>query len=1130
MAAGGLTLVHSQRAEDLRELLLRHCIQHPLPLLRKETILVQSNGVAEWLKIGFAEKGIAAGLEFLLPAQFLWRAYRGVLGRSAVPESSPLDKERLRWHLFRLLEHLPGAVYAPLRQFLREDLQGRRRFQLAERIADLYDQYQVYRADWLLAWEEGRDTLPGLDGREGRLLPVEQRWQAQLWRTVRADLRELEPYGSSRAEIHRQFLDALRGGAFPQVLPPRLLVFGISSLPQQTLMALAELAKHLPVLILVQDPSSYYWGDIVSGYDLLRTEARGRKQARPQGDPTALPEHGHPLLAAWGRTGRDYLAALESAATERDQAYASQRIELFTPGETRTLLQQLQDDILHLRPSSESREIWPAVDLARDYSLRFHVAHGPLRELEILQDQILEALRLDENLRPRDILIMLPTLEGYAAHIDAVFGRYPTSDPRSLSYRLVDAPVLQENPLLRALDVLLALPQSRFPASMLWDLLDIPALRRRFGIRAEDLPLLQSWLQQAGARWGLSSGQRQELGLVREESASHTWVFALQRLLLGYAVGNGAASWEIEPSYLPLDGGVRLMPFIQLLQFLAQWQKRLRGVRSAAAWRGLLGQLLEDFFLTQDDGEEAIVLMLREALQQWSEECEAATPREALSLDIVAQAWRGAIEIQTRQSAAFFSGGLTFATLMPMRAIPFRHIYLLGLNEKDYPRRQIAPEFDLLRSDYRPGDRSRREDDRYLFLEALLSARDSLQIFWSGRSPRDDSEEPPSVLVAQLRDHLSRVWGGEQDGRVLRGEAFLAALTTKYPLQAFSRQYAAAGGAHFTYAREWWSRSTDAALPLAEAAISAADPPVLSLLDLANFGKNPARYFLQQGLDIHFPKGEQVLAEDLEPFALDGLQSWRLGDERIAAAQSEISADPELALQAQAQCQLRRGEFPAGDWGQLLSEELQAGLEQPLAQMLLLRQQYPEEMTLLALDLSWKEGQLWGEIGGLRRNAAGEHALLHWSASKLGSSKDPRLEMIWPYWIEHLAVQALGYPARSYLLGRDHLHILGGLEKEAAEAYLRSLCNTAWAGRQVPIPLLLSPLAVWQEDEETENGEGLHKTYGKLQDKDLYLQRVWPDFATLLAERRGEMRALREDFVLPLQDALRRGQEEGGQP
>jgi exodeoxyribonuclease V gamma subunit len=52
-------------------------------------------------------------------------------------------------------------------------------------------------------------------------------------------------------------------------------------------------------------------------------------------------------------------------------------------------------------------------------------------------------------------------------------------------------------------------------------------------------------------------------------------------------------------------------------------------------------------------------------------------------------------------------------------------------------------------SDYRPGDRSRREDDRYLLLEALLSARDQLYISWVGRSIRDNSERPASVLIGQ---------------------------------------------------------------------------------------------------------------------------------------------------------------------------------------------------------------------------------------------------------------------------------------------------------------------------------------------------------------------------------------------
>jgi exodeoxyribonuclease V gamma subunit len=75
-------------------------------------------------------------------------------------------------------------------------------------------------------------------------------------------------------------------------------------------------------------------------------------------------------------------------------------------------------------------------------------------------------------------------------------------------------------------------------------------------------------------------------------------------------------------------------------------------------------------------------------------------------------------------SQRFFAGAVTFATLMPMRAIPFRHVCLLGLNDGDYPRTRVPMDFDLMGRDYRPGDRSRREDDRYLFLEALLSARE----------------------------------------------------------------------------------------------------------------------------------------------------------------------------------------------------------------------------------------------------------------------------------------------------------------------------------------------------------------------------------------------------------------------
>jgi len=1116
MLAPGLSLVHSQRAEDLRQLLCAWCERRPLPPLATETILVQSNGIAEWLKLGFAEQGIAAGLEFLLPAQFLWRAYRAVLGTDAVPETSPFDKERLRWRIFRLLDELSAPEYAPLQRYLARDADGRRRFQLAQRIADLFDQYQVYRADWLSAWEAGRNLLPGLDG-QARPVPAEQLWQPRLWRALRADLEKTATPGVSRGEIHQQFLARLPSAELGG-LPQRLLVFGISSLPQQTLQALAALARRMPVLFLVLDPSLYYWGDIVSGYDLLRRAARGRKPGRHSAsEAPSVAEHGHPLLAAWGKTGRDYLAALEISASELG---GEERVELFSPGPQQTLLQQLQDDILQLRPTSESRALWPPVRVDGDDSLRFHVAHGPLRELEVLQDQILEALRRDASLHPRDILIMVPEMETFAPRIAAIFGRYSAPDPRALPYRIVDTAGQSETAFLRILAQLLALPQSRLPASMLWDLLDLPALRRRFRIAEEDLPLLRSTLQSAGARWGLDADQRRDLG-VGEETA-HTWLFALQRLFLGYALGGEADCWGIEAAYLPLEEGERLAPFLELLQSLATWQQRLQRPLPPAQWRHQLENLLNSFFLPVDASDEAALVAAREALQEWMEECEAAQLTTPLSIEIVAPAWQDKMQGALAQAGGFFSGGLTFATLMPMRAIPFRHIYLLGMNEKDYPRRQLQPEFDLLRGDYRPGDRSRREDDRYLFLEALLSARERLHIYWSGRNPRTDAEEPPSVLVAQLRDHLARVWCAESSAGTLRGPAFLHALTQQHPLQPFSARYLA--GEARSYAREWWQPSN----PFPAASAITAEPlHSWRLSDLQALGKNPARYFLQQGLGLYPALAGEDLAEDLEPFALDGLQQWQLRQELIEAAQRSPE-DVERARQQiedYSRRQRRRGDLPAAAFGDLLAEQLQQDLQAPLARYAALCSRFTEALPSHGLRLSIAACAVEGEISGLRQDTSGSLILPRWSASHLKKDSNQRLDKIWPYWIEHLALHADGVVLHSHLLDQTNHFCLAPLTQDQAERQLQQIISAAGRGRLQPLPFLLSlPGKVFDTGGRVD-ADRLRAAYPALAQHDWYLRRVWPDADALLAVGLDAIDECYQTLALPLVECLTQWKE-----
>jgi len=186
MLQPGFAVIHSNELETLRDLLVSWMKENPLSPLESEDILVQSNGIAQWLKMALAETGdkgmgIAAGLRVELPNQFIWRLYRAVLGNE-VPVSLPYDKPNLRWRLLRMLPTLgSNSDFEPITRYLADDHDGRKTWHLAERLADLFDQYQVYRADWLNAWSNNNDVLPHTEKQPGgRVVPTDQLWQPAL--------------------------------------------------------------------------------------------------------------------------------------------------------------------------------------------------------------------------------------------------------------------------------------------------------------------------------------------------------------------------------------------------------------------------------------------------------------------------------------------------------------------------------------------------------------------------------------------------------------------------------------------------------------------------------------------------------------------------------------------------------------------------------------------------------------------------------------------------------------------------------------------------------------------------------------------------------------------------------------
>ncbi|WP_107851736.1 exodeoxyribonuclease V subunit gamma [Oceanimonas marisflavi] len=1113
----GLMVVHGNHLEALRELAVTWMRSHPLAPLENEVILVQSNGIAQWLKLALAEHrsgGIAAAVQVELPARFLWQSYRAVLGSHSIPRLSPLDKAPLTWRLMRLLPELVSdPVFAPLERFLQNDGDGRKRYQLAERLADLFDQYQVYRADWLAAWAAGRDVI--IHGRRGEQ-PLEDvaRWQPALWRALLHDVGEQELAGS-RAGVHPRFVEHLRTcDGRPAGLPRRVVVFGISSLPAQTLEALSAMARFSQVLLCVHNPCQHHWGDIVPDQDLLRHQYRrhARKAGQAPGlSDTELHQHAHPLLAAWGKQGRDYINLLDSlddpdSYRQRFDAIGS-RIDLFDDGDTQHLLGQLQDDILNLRPPAESREHWPP--LAREQlSIEFHIGHSAQREVEILHDQLLARFSGDDTLRPRDIIVMVPDINVYAPHIQAVFGQYERDDDRFIPFTLADQGSRGSEPLLIALEHLLRLPESRLPVSEVLDLLDVAALRRRFGIKETDLPVLRRWIEGAGVRWGLDARRRAGLGLP-EALEQNTWRFGLRRMLLGYAVGAGDAWAGIEPydEIGGLDAAI-IGPLVSLLDAIDALHDALTEAVPAADWTVRLHGLLMDFFTPDTEREQALMAGLTDALEQWQALCAGVDLGEPLPLTVVREAWLGAVD-QGRLSQRFLAGAVNFCTLMPMRAIPFRRVCLLGMNDGDYPRSVTPLDFDLMAGDYRPGDRSRREDDRYLMLEALLSAREGLYISWAGRSIRDNSERPPSVLVGQLRDHLSG-WQLEDGGELL------AAITTEHPLQPFSRRYFTGESGLASYAREWVQ---------AEQEPMSADTPLVpwqpdgpvTLEQLQQFLRQPVATFFARRLKVVLD--ESVATEqDEEPFALNGLERYVIKRELLDAAAGAEDVN-EAVLRAATRLQ-GQGRLPLAGFGERLRAEVQGALPEQLSGYHALCQAWPERLTS-PLPLSLVHGglQLEGWLGGLRRS--GKHlALIELQPGDLASKKSLRWHRLLRPFVAQVVACACGIELSLYVVGEDIILHGEPLAQPDAQHIVQGWLDALQAGMTAPLPVAIKTAMAWldKKDEAAAckiyDGDDYH-SQGERSESGA-LARQFPDFNALNAD--GTFAAWSERLYRPLLD------------
>lgn len=1031
MPGVSFVLHRSNALESLADRLAEVVAQPVGPPCQPELLVVQSRGMERWVSQHLARRlGVCANARFLFPRNLVEQVLGQVLGdaRESPDVGQPFSRESLTWGVAALLpELLPTPAFAPLSTYLEGDEGGVRRLQLARRIGDLFDQYVVYRPELVGAWERGEDDD----------------WQAVLWRA-------LVGRGSGRhlADRAGECLARLAQGEVDLGdLPGRVTLFGISTLPPLFLRVLGGVSAHLDVHLLQLSPCQEYWAD-------LRVED-ARQDLSPPGTTDApvtdaLVTDANPLLASLGKLGRDFqtvLTDLDDEVGYQEPPGNLYRDPLDRPGAP-TVLARLQSDILHQRRrSARGGAVEPEPVAPTDDSLTVHSCHGPMREAEVLRDQLLAFFDADPTLESRHVLVMTPDIETYAPYLDAALGATAT-----IPYSIADRSLRREHPVVEGFCAVLDVLGSRFGASAVVDLLGHAAVRERFGLAQQDVDAARQWIADASICWGVDDQHRQELGL--PPYGENTWRFGLDRLLLAHAMPPDGRTLFANTLPCGAAAGERvggLGPLADLCETLFDLRTRLAAPRSVTAWRDMLAEVLDR--TVSAEAEPLQHQLVREGLQRLADQARAAGFDDPVSLDAIGDELGSGFD-EAAGSAGFLTGGVTVCELLPMRSIPFRVIALVGMNDDAFPRKQRRLGFDRMGHRPLPGDRSPRDDDRYQVLECLLAARERLIVTYVGQSNRDNSPLPPSVVVSEVLDTLA------ESCRFADGDDPRERFVLCHPLQPFSPRYfdpdddarlfsfdeaQGLGAARLLAVRE-------PPAPFVTRLALSEPPDELSLDMLLRFFDHPARALLSGPLGLVLG-GEVTQLQDREPMGLDGLARWKVGARLLDEALGHgDSAELYPALRAD-------GVLPLGWPGRLAFEALlpgvgalREGLEEWLTQ---------PELPALRVDVALGRTRLTGWLRGLRTGAQ-----LRYRYGRL------RAKDLVAAWIHHLALCAMGpraegpggLPNTTVLVsqaakkaGQADLQQLVPTPAPDARDHLASLVRLYEAGQRIPLRIFPEP-------------------------------------------------------------------------
>ena len=1061
----------SNHYEHLRAALLTQIALPCANPLQAQQVIVPSAALQRDLTLKGAERhGIFANVQFGFLAQWLWRQIACFV---PVSDDSPFAAPALTWRIFEALSDPALVQEHPRLQSWLVQADDVMRFEFAQRTAALFETYTTYRPQWLERWLQQQPA--GLQD-PSPAVRADEAWQAHLWRHI--DARLQLPTHDPMADFLKALSTLSPAQAIEQGLAVSAHLFCLPAIAPVHLGLLQAIGRVSELHLYVLNPCEEFWFDLVDSRRLTWLKARNRHGGR---------EAGHPLLTTWGQQTQSHLGLLFDQLGDHTTEHGH-----FEPPAGMSLLAQVQQSILTLQPLAPGTlTLTPS-----DHSIDIRSCHSLSRELEVLHDVLLGLLTSEAPgaapLHPGDILVVTPDLDTAAPLIEAVFGTVAAN--RHIDWTITGRARSRTHAPARALLSLLALIDSRVTATDVFSLLQQDVVARRFGLDDAALQQLHTWLLNAGFHWAFNPQQLADLKLPAQ--AAHTLEDALDRLFLGYALPDTVdAPFVGRLPAAPIEGSAspHLGALWRFTQLLGELRAHCAVGLAPSQWGHCLNAALDTFIDARADQIDDL-RELRISVQTLVAQMQTGGLSGTLRLPVLRAALQSLLEDPARGGVP--GGRVTFASMSSLRNLPYRVVCAIGLNTDSFPSNRRPAEFDLLALDPRPGDRQSRMDDRNLFLDLLLSARQVLYLSHSGRSSRDNTTIPPSTLIDELLDAITRATVMHDPASDEASETSIAAavpvgldaaraalairnhLYLEHPLQPFSpraftpdqlgadprlqsfnTELAQALSTRHAPVQAMASAGLAVRAPLSHAALHpstaaaffqhplpapAGTEREVSLEQLVRFFRQPCRYLLEHRLHVQHPHAEDALIDD-EPFGLSADARQRLAH-RLLPALLEGKQAADLMPLARAGTELPRGSV--GD--ALLRSELDAlGHFAQRVRSAAPPQRLPAHTIDLRLPVQGETWRLHAVLTELPANGP-----LHWRYAKLQGTDCLRS------WITLLAASATPVPgmaAQSSFVARNGLLRLRAPEHPSA--ILSELLGVYRRGLTQPLPFF--PYSSW---------------------------------------------------------------------